>query len=668
MTREQAKKRIDELRKLLRRYNYEYYVLNRPSISDYEFDMLMKELERLEKEWPEFYDPNSPTQRVGGTVTKIFPAKRHKYPMYSLDNTYSFEEIREWAERVRRTLNEPFSFSAELKYDGTSLSVEYRNGEMVEAITRGDGEQGDVVTANARTIRTLPLKIEAEDVSPELFVRGEVVMSQENFEKVNAERVAKGEEPYMNPRNLAAGTLKLQDSAEVARRGLDFIPWQMLGEQLPVRSQFEALNKLKEWGFFLPEGAYTKADTLDGVFDFINYWEAKRLDFPYQTDGIVIKVNEFDKQEKLGFTAKYPRWAIAYKFPAERKATKLLRVDFQVGRTGKVTPVAIFEPVLLGGTVVQRASLHNEDIMKALYLYEGDTILVEKAGDVIPQVVGVDKSKRQPGAKPIEFVKTCPVCEAPLVKVDAHHYCVNTAGCKPQQVAAIEHFVSRNAMNIEGLGKETVKLLYDEGLIRNVADLYDLKKEDLIKLEGIREKTASNILKGIEQSKERPAEKLLYALGIKHVGESTAKKLMKHFGSIDRIMEATPEELTQVEDVGEKVAESIYTWFRNPDNRELVERLCKAGLKFESEQPADESQNILQGKKFVVSGTFQNFSRDEIKADIERYGGEVASSVSRKTDYLLAGEKPGPSKVAKAQQLGIPIISEEEYLKMTGRG
>ncbi len=666
MTKEQAKKRIEELRKLLHRYNYEYYVLDRPSISDYEFDMLMKELEKLEKEYPEFYDPNSPTQRVGGAVTKIFPTKRHKYPMYSLDNSYSFEDLKEWDARIRRTLGNDFTYSVELKYDGTSLSVEYDHGRFKEAITRGDGEQGDVVTENARTIRTLPLVINAGDVPDELFVRGEVLMSEENFEKINREREAKGETTYMNPRNLASGTLKLQDSAEVARRGLDFIPWQMLGQNLPVKTQYEALKKLQAWGFFIKDDDFTLAHNLEEVFDFINLWEVRRFNFPYRTDGIVIKVNEFENQEKLGFTAKYPRWAIAYKFPAERKATKLIRVDFQVGRTGKVTPVAIFEPVVLGGTVVQRASLHNEDIMKALDLHEGDTIFVEKAGEVIPQVVGVDKSKRKPGAKPLEFIKTCPVCHAPLVKIDANYYCVNTAGCAPQQVAALEHFVSRNAMNIEGLGKETVKTLYEHGLVKNPADLYDLTKEQLLRLEGVKDKTAENILKGIEKSKNRPAEKLLYALGIKHVGESTAKKIMQHFKSFEALKNASVEDLMQVEDVGEKVAESVYQFFHNPDNLHLIERLKNAGLKMEIEESSPE-ENVLGGKKFVVSGTFKHFSRDEIKEDIEKHGGQVVSSVSKNTDFLLAGEKPGPSKMQKAQQLGIPVISEEEYLKMTGR-
>ena len=666
MTREQAKKRIEELRKLLNRYNYEYYVLAKPSISDHEFDMLMKELQQLEQQWPEFYDPNSPTQRVGGTVTKEFPVKRHKYPMYSLDNSYSFADLKAWDERVRRAIGNDFTYCVELKYDGTSLSVEYQKGHFREAITRGDGVQGDDVTNNARTIRSLPLVIDAPDVPDELFVRGEVLMAIKNFERINAERKARGEEPFMNPRNLAAGTLKQQDSRIVAQRGLDFVPWQMLGENLPVKTQFEAMNKLIEWGFLIHREAFTLAHTLDQVMDFINTWEVKRFEFDYQTDGIVIKVNEFDKQRELGFTAKYPRWAIAYKFPAERKATKLLRVEFQVGRTGKVTPVAIFEPVVLGGTVVQRASLHNEDIIKALDLHEGDTIYVEKAGEVIPQVVAVDKSKRQPGAKPIRFPSECPVCHTPLVKIDANYYCVNTAGCAPQQIAALEHFVSRNAMDIDGLGKETVELLYNNGLVHTPADLYDLTKEQLIRLEGIRDKTAENILRGIEKSKQRPPEKLLYALGIPHVGESTAKKLIRRFGSIDRIARASVEELMQTPDVGQVVAESIYKYFHNPGNLAMLERLRKAGLQFEARQEAPEN-NVLQGKKFVVSGTFKHFSRDQIKADIERYGGEVSSSVSSKTDYLLAGEKPGPSKVAKAQALGIPIISEEDYLRMTGR-
>ena len=667
MTREQARKRIEELRKLLNRYNYEYYVLAKPSISDYKFDMLMKELQKLEQQWPEFYDPNSPTQRVGGTVTKEFPVKRHKYPMYSLDNSYSFADLKAWDERVRRAIGNDFTYCVELKYDGTSLSVEYQNGRFHEAITRGDGVQGDDVTNNARTIRSLPLVIEAPDVPAELFVRGEVLMSRKNFERINEERKARGEEPFMNPRNLAAGTLKQQDSRIVAQRGLDFVPWQMLGENLPVKSQYEAMNKLIEWGFLLHREAFTLAHNLDEVMDFINTWEVKRFEFDFQTDGIVIKVNEFDKQQELGFTAKYPRWAIAYKFPAERKATKLLRVEFQVGRTGKVTPVAIFEPVVLGGTVVQRASLHNEDIIKALDLHEGDTVFVEKAGEVIPQVVAVDKSKRLPGAKPVRFPSECPVCHTPLVKIDANYYCVNTAGCAPQQIAALEHFVGRNAMDIDGLGKETVELLYNEGLVHNPADLYDLTKEQLIRLEGIRDKTAENILRGIEKSKQRPPEKLLYALGIPHVGESTAKKLIRRFGSIDNVGRASIKELMQTPDVGRVVAESIYKFFHNPDNLKMLERLRKAGLQFEA-RPESPEQNLLHGKKFVVSGTFQHFSREQIKEDIEHYGGEVSSSVSSKTDYLLAGEKPGPSKVAKAQALGVPIISEEDYLHMTGRG
>ena len=663
MTKEQAKKRIEELRKILEDANYRYYVLAKPTISDYEYDKLLEELEKLEKEYPEFADPNSPTQRVGGEPVKGFKTVKHKYPMLSLEKSYNIEDLKDWIKRIKRLVDDDFSFCVELKYDGVSLSNKYVHGRLVQSVTRGDGFYGDDVTQNARTIRTLPLVLKGNDYPDELYVRGEAMIAREKFEKINEKQKKEGKDTYMNPRNLAAGTLKQLDSKIVAQRGLDFIAYTMLAEKLPVDNQCDALKKLEEWGFLVPH-AYKKAKDVDEIMDFILDWGVKRFDFPYDTDGVVIKVNEFDVQKKLGYTSKAPRWAMAYKFPAERKLTRLKSVDFQVGRTGKVTPVANLEPVELGGSIVKRATLHNEDNIKKLDLHEGDYVYVEKAGEVIPQVVEVEKSKRKPGAKPIEFVKKCPVCDTPLVKIGADYYCVESEDCLPQIKEKIKHFVGRKAMDIEGLGPETIDLLLEKGLIRNVADLYDLKQKDLIPLERLGEKSADNIIKSIEKSKDRSFEKVLYALGIKHVGETTAKKLARHFKSLDALIKATPEELEKVGDIGEKTAQSIKEFFENPKNKEIIQRLKEKGLRFQLGEDELPKSNKLQGKKFVVSGTFQNFSRDELKKSIEENGGKVVSSVSKNTDYLLAGEKPGPSKVEKAKKLGIPIISEEDYLKM----
>ncbi len=665
MTKEQAKKRIDELRKILNDANYRYYVLAQPTISDYEYDRLLEELQKLEKEFPEFDDPNSPTKRVGGEPVKGFKTVKHKYPMLSLEKSYNVDDIKDWIKRIKRLVNEDFSFCVELKYDGVSLSNRYVNGKLVQSLTRGDGIEGDDVTQNARTIRTLPLVLKGNDYPPEVFVRGEAMIAREKFKKINEQQAKEGKTTYMNARNLAAGTLKLLDSKTVAQRGLDFIAYFMLGENLPVDNQYDALKKLEEWGFFVPHD-YKKAKDVDEIMDFILDWGVKRFDFPYDTDGIVVKVNEFAIQEKLGYTAKAPRWAMAYKFPAERKLTRLISVDFQVGRTGKVTPVANLEPVELAGTIVKRATLHNEDNIKKLDLHEGDYVYVEKAGEIIPQVVAVEKSKRKPGAKPIEFVKKCPVCDTPLVKIGADYFCVQSSNCLPQIKAKIEHFVSRKAMDIEGLGPETIDLLLEKGLIHDVADLYDLKKEDLIPLERLGEKSAENIIKSIEKSKNQPFEKVLYALGIRHVGETTAKKLARHFKSLDRLMQASKEELEKVGDIGEKIAESIQDFFKDPENMSIINRLKDKGLKFELTEEELPKSNKLQGKKFVISGTFEHFSRDELKKSIEENGGQNVSSVSKNTDYLLAGEKPGPSKIEKAKNLGIPIISEAEYLEMIG--
>jgi len=665
MTKEQARQRIEELRKELREANYKYYVLAQPDMSDYEFDKKLEELQKLEKLFPEFDDPNSPTRRVGGEPTKEFPTVKHKYPMLSLEKSYNIDDLKDWIKRISKLVDEKFTFCVELKYDGVSLSNQYVDKKLIQSLTRGDGIAGDDVTNNARTIKTLPLVLRGNDVPHEVFVRGEAMISRKNFEIINHEQQKAGLETYANARNLAAGTLKLLDSKIVAKRNLDFIAYTLLGEDLPVNNQYSTLQKLEEWGFFVPHD-YIKAENLDEIMDFILDWGVKRFDFPYDTDGIVVKVNEFDIQKKLGSTAKAPRWAMAYKFPAERKLTRLLSVDFQVGRTGKVTPVANLEPVHLAGTIVKRATLHNEDNIKKLDLHEGDYVWVEKAGEIIPQVVGVDKSKRKPGAKPIKFIDHCPVCNTPLIKEGADYFCVNTATCEPQIKAQIEHFVSRKAMNIEGLGGETIELLFKEGLIHNFADLYDLKVEDLINLERLGEKSAQNIIESIEKSKNQPFEKVLFALGIKHVGETTAKLLARHFKNIDNLMHASIEEITAIKGIGEKIAESIHNYFSNPDNIALIDRLKQAGLKFEIDESEEKIIDKLHGKKFVVSGTFQHFSRSDIKKSIEQNGGKVVSSVSKNIDYLLAGEKPGPSKISKAESLGIPIISEEDYLKMIG--
>ncbi len=663
MTKEEAKKKIESLRKELQEANYKYYVLAQPDMSDYDFDRKLEELQKLEQEFPEFFDPNSPTQRVGGEPTTEFKTVKHKYPMLSLDKSYNIQDLKDWINRISKLVDEKFSFCVELKYDGVSLSNQYIDKKLVQSLTRGDGITGDDVTNNARTIRTLPLVLRGNDVPHEVFARGEVLISRKNFERINKEQAQKGETTYMNARNLAAGTLKLLDPKIVAKRQLDFVAYFMLGEKLPVDNQYDALKKLEQWGFFVPHD-YIKATNLDEIMDFILDWGVKRFDFPYDTDGIVVKVNEFDIQEKLGYTAKSPRWAMAYKFPAERKLTKLLSVDFQVGRTGKVTPVANLAPIKLAGTIVKRATLHNEDNMKKLDLHEGDYVYVEKAGEIIPQVVGVDKSKRQPGAKPITFIDHCPVCNTPLIKQGADYFCVNTTTCEPQIKAQIEHFVSRKAMDIDGLGPEIINLLYQNGLIHNIADLYDLKVDDLKNLEGLGEKSAQNIINSIQKSKNQSFERVLYALGIRHVGENAAKLIAKHFKSIDRLMQASAEEITAIKGIGEKIAESIKTYFSNPKNIELINRLKQAGLQFESHEDENPVVDKLHGKKFVISGTFEHFSRDELKQNIEHNGGKVVSSVSKNTDYLLAGDKPGPSKVSKAQNLNISIISEADYLNM----
>ncbi len=662
MNQNQAQQRINELRQILREANHKYYVLAQPSLSDYEFDMLLKELQSLEQQFPEFADSNSPTQRVGGTVSKDFKTVVHKYPMYSLDNSYSLEDLKDWEQRIKKMIDEPFTYSVELKYDGASLSIEYQNGKMTQALTRGDGVKGEDITNNVRTIKTVPLVVQ-NTVSKDFIVRGEVLISKEIFKQINKERSQQGLDTYMNPRNLAAGTLKTLDSSVVAQRQLDFIAYYLIDDAATAKTQVEALNELRQRGFYIPE-TYAQMNNLDEVMAYIMDWSVKRFDFPFETDGIVIKVNEFALQEKLGFTSKYPRWAIAYKFPAERKKTKLISVDFQVGRTGKITPVANLEPVELAGTIVRRATLHNEDNIKKLDLHENDMVYVEKAGEIIPQVVNVEKADRAIEARPIDFVRNCPVCHTPLTRIGADYFCTNATSCAPQITAQIEHFVSRKAMDIDGTGPETIELLYKEGLVNNIADLYDLKADDIKNLERLGEKSAENMIAGIEKSKQQPFEKVLFAIGIKHVGETAAKLLAKHFKSLENLMHADTEQIIAIKGIGDKIAESIIAYFDNPKNIELINRLQQAGLQFESYQDDSHIVNKLDGQKIVISGTFENFSRSEIKKSIEQNGGKLVSSLSKNTNYLLAGAKPGPSKITKAEKLGIPIISEADYLAM----
>ncbi len=666
MTREEAKKRIEQLREELERHNYQYYVLNKPLISDQEYDEMMRELIELEERFPEFFDPNSPSQRVGADINKEFEQAEHEYPMLSLSNTYTREELIEFDARIRKEVDEPFKYVAELKYDGTAISLIYEEGRLVQAITRGDGMRGDVVTDNIRTIRSIPLVLRGTGWPRRFIIRGEVFMPYEGFRRLNEERIRNGEEPFANPRNAAAGTLKLQNPSLVAKRPLDCFLYYLLGEDLPTDSHYENLQIARSWGFKVPE-EMERYDNLEGVFRFIDKWDVQRKDLPYATDGVVIKVDSLRLQQRLGNTAKSPRWAIAYKFKAEQAKTRLLSVDFQVGRTGAITPVANLEPVLLAGTVVKRASLYNDDQIRQLDLHIGDTVYVEKGGEIIPKITGVDLTLRPPDARPVVFVTHCPACGTPLVREEgeAIWYCPNEEGCPPQIKGRIEHFISRKAMNIEGLGEETIDLLYRKGLVRDAADLYELTVEQLAPLERLGEKSARNIIESIERSKEVPFERVLFALGIRYVGETVARKLARHFGSIDALAEASLEELMAAEEVGEKIARSIRTFFSKPANRRLIERLRAHGVKMAlDEDQREETPPLLEGKTFVVSGVFRHFSREEIKQTIEKYGGKVSSSVSSRTTYLLAGEKPGPNKLEKAAALNIPVISEEDFLKM----
>ena len=656
--------KIAALRKTLHEHNHRYYLLDAPVISDQEFDLLLRELQDLEEAHPEFYDPNSPTQRVGGGVTKSFETVAHRFPMYSLSNTYSKEELEKWEERIRKIIGpqEEIEYTCELKFDGVSVSLTYENGALIQALTRGDGTQGDNITTNIKTINTVPLKLYG-DYPPFFEIRGEVILPWEGFHKMNEERAQKGEPLYMNPRNTASGSLKLQDSSLVAQRPLNCFLYAIAGDQLPVKTQFEALEKARSWGFKVPESAKC-VQSIDAVFDFIQYWEKARKTLPFEIDGIVIKVNRFEYQQELGFTAKAPRWAMAYKYQAEQVSTVLKGIQYQVGRTGAVTPVAQLEPVIISGTTVKRASLHNADQIEKLNLHLGDQVFVEKGGEIIPKITGI--AAPNPGGEKVNFILHCPECSAPLVREEgeAQHYCKNEISCPPQIIGKIQHFISRKAMDIEGLGGETVVLLYQEGLIRRIDDLYRLNKDQLLPLERMAEKSVTNLIEGIEKSKEKPFDKVLLGLGIRFVGETVAKKLAKRFGSIDVLKKASLEELIQTEDIGERIAKSLVAYFSDPKNQDLLSQLQIFGLQLELKQTTLALHSQFSGKRFVVSGVFESFSREDLKKEIEDLGGIIASSISSKTDYLVAGEGMGPSKKAKAEQLGIPLLNEQEYIQL----
>ena len=658
--------KITALRDELNQHNYNYYVLDNATITDLEFDMKLKELQELEAKHPEYFDEDSPTQRVGGAITKNFNTIPHEYRMYSLDNSYSKEELLEWEKRLQRGLGtDKIEYTCELKYDGASISITYENGRLLRAVTRGDGFQGDEVTTNIKTIKTVPIKLKGD--YPDRFeIRGEIILPLEGFARMNQELIETGETPYANPRNTASGSLKLQDSSLVAKRPLDCLLYSLVGNNLPVKNQFEGLEHARQWGFKVPKEAQL-AKSMDEVFAFIDHWDTHRHDLPYETDGVVIKVNDLHQQEELGYTAKAPRWAIAYKFKAERVSTRLHKITYQVGRTGAITPVANLEPVQLGGTTVKRASLHNADQIEKLDVREGDEVFVEKGGEIIPKIIAVDFTKRDPHSMPTVYIDKCPECFTELERKEgeAQHYCPNYYGCPPQVIGRIQHYISRKAMDIEGLGGETVTLLYNAGLVKNYADLYELKKEQVIPLERMADKSAENLINGIEASKNIPFERVLYALGIRYVGETVAKKLAKHYKSIDRLANATLMELIMVDEIGERIAQSVVDFFVDEDNRQLVERLKGYGVQLEISADANTSvSDKLAGQVFVVSGVFEKFSRDELKKAIEDNGGKVGSSISSKTNYVVAGDNMGPAKLEKANQLGVKIITEDEFISL----
>ncbi len=658
--------KIKQLSAELNQHNYNYYVLDKPTISDFEFDLKLKELEKLEAENPQFFDPNSPTQRVGGEISKSFKTVVHKNRMYSLDNSYSKEDILDWEKRIKKVIgSEDVEYVCELKYDGASINLTYSNGILQSAVTRGDGYQGDDVTANIKTIRSIPLVLK-ENLLDIFEIRGEIILPLDGFNKMNEDRIDIGEEPFSNPRNTASGSLKLQDSAEVAKRPLDCLLYQIVTNKNPNKTHFETLEMARKLGFKIPN-TLTVCSNIDEVFSFIENWDTKRYKLPYETDGVVIKVNSLAQQDELGYTAKSPRWAIAYKYKAEQVSTVLKEISYQVGRTGAITPVANLEPVQLAGTVVKRASLHNADQIEKLDIRIGDTLYVEKGGEIIPKIIEVDFSKRPKDSQPTKYITHCPDCGTALVRAegDAKHFCPNEYGCPTQITGRIQHFISRKAMNIDGLGAETIQLLFKEDLVHNYADLYELRESQIIPLERMAEKSAQNIIAGIEKSKVMPFEKVLFALGIRFVGETVAKKLAKHFKSIDNLLQASFEELISVDEIGDIIAKSIINFSNNLINIQLIDRLKKYGVQLEVTAESQVGKTaILQGKTFVVSGVFTHFERNDLKKSIEDNGGKVASSISKKTDFVVAGENMGPSKREKAEDLGIPIISETDYLKM----
>lgn len=660
-----AKRRVEELRKTIDEHNHRYYVLNQPVITDFEFDLLLNELQTLEKNFPELVTPDSPTMRVGSDLTEEFVQVQHRWPMMSLGNTYSEDELVDFGGRVKKTLGYEPEYVCELKYDGLSISLTYENGALTNAVTRGDGTVGDDVTANVRTIRSIPVRVSAPGIPPSFVVRGEIYMPRRGFEEMNTARLEKGEAPFANPRNAAAGTLKMLDPKIVASRPLDCFLYFLLGENLPAGNHYDNIVTARSWGFRTPD-VMERCSTIEDVIRFVRDWETKRKQLPYDTDGVVVKVNSLEAQQLLGSTAKSPRWAIAYKYAAEQAVTELLSVDFQVGRTGNITPVANLRPVLLAGTTVKRASLHNSDQIELLGLHFGDSVIIEKGGEIIPKIVGVDPGRRSPDASPVTFIEKCPECSTPLVRNEgeANHYCPNYLHCPPQITGRIIHFVSRKAMDIEGLGDETVDMLWSNGLIHNVADLYDLKHEQIASLERLGDKSAANILSSLADSLSAPWNRKLFALGIRHVGETVAKTLAGAFPDIDRLMNATEEELLAQPDIGPRISSSVREYFADPDNIEIIRRLKAAGMTFEGPHKSVTSTGPLAGKTVVVSGTFERFTRDGIKAAIEAAGGRASGSVSGSTSFIVAGNDMGPAKRAKAESLGVPIITEEEFVKM----
>lgn len=668
MSHFEIKERMDALVKELNQHNYNYYVLAQPTISDYEFDLRLKELEELEKQHPEYQDENSPTQKVGGDITKKFETVRHKWPMLSLGNTYNEQDLRDFDERIRKAIGSNFEYVCELKFDGLSMNLSYENGKLVRAVTRGDGTKGDNVTTNIRTIQRIPKTLKGSGYPDSFDIRGEVFMHRAAFERLNNERLEKGEVPYANPRNFAAGTVKLQDSGEVAKRPLDCFLYFLYTDKKLFDTHWESLQAVNDWGFHVCE--HNKlAKNIDEVLDFIHYWQENRFNLSYDIDGIVLKVNNYSQQQELGFTAKSPRWAISYKYKAEEVETILESVTYQVGRTGAVTPVANLKPVLLAGTTVKRATLHNANEIARLDLHKGDTVFVEKGGEIIPKIIAVNTVKRAPGAEKIHYLETCPECGSNLMRKEgeAVHYCPNDESCPPQIVGKIQHFISRKAMNIDGLGDETIEALYRKGLVEHISDLYILQEkiDELRKMERFGEKSVSNMLDGIDRSKQMPFEKVLFGLGIRYVGETVARKIAKHFKNIDSLMSASYDELITVDEIGSRIAESLIEYFKDPRHINQLEKLKLAGLQFQTEEKEVElASEKLAGKTFIISGVFEDYSRDELTEIIQANGGKILSSISAKLNYLVAGDNMGPSKLEKAQKLNIPIISDSDLMAL----